>query len=336
MKKKMYQRIASLLPKGVIDKFREELSYLEIPIEEKRFVGFVFIYSLALSFGIALNLFLFFGIPIIISFVIFSLLFFGGVYIWLSMMSESKGKFVEKILPDALQMIASNIRSGLTTERALLASARPEFGILEKELKRASKKIMAGERIEIALMDMPERIRSKTLERTIWLISKGIRSGGKIADLLMKLSDDLREQNALQQETKANISIYVMLILFSSMAGAPVLFGISTFIVQALYKHMSDIPSFDPSLSEQSSMNIPIAGSLLMGERNPIEPEFAIMFAMVIMFFGSIFAALTIGVINAGKELEGIRYILPILLGSFAIFFVVRFMLSFMFGSLIQ
>ena len=57
---------------------------------------------------------------------------------------ESRSKEVENILPDALQIMAMNIRAGLTTERALILTARPEFGIFEKELKRAGKEILAG------------------------------------------------------------------------------------------------------------------------------------------------------------------------------------------------
>ena len=126
----VYQRIASLLPQGIIRAFKRELEYLNINISEKRFVGFLFLYGLCLSFGIAFNLKLFLNIDIPISFAFFFVLFFGGTYLWMSLVSESKGRYVEKILPDALQLIASNIKAGLTTESALVASSRPEFGPL--------------------------------------------------------------------------------------------------------------------------------------------------------------------------------------------------------------
>ncbi|MEW6295542.1 MAG: type II secretion system F family protein [Candidatus Diapherotrites archaeon] len=333
----MYQRIAAILPKSITEKFKQELEYLGIDINERKFVGFLVVFSLALSLGIAVNLYLFFQIPFIISFVFFALLFFGGVYAWLSIMSESKGRYVEKILPDALQMIASNIKSGLTTERALLVSARPEFGPLETELKEVSKRIAAGERIEVALMQLPKKIRSKILERTVWLISKGIGAGGQIADLLLKLSDDLREENSLQEETKANVSIYIILILFASAVGAPLLFGVSSFIVQVLYKQISTVPSVSPELLQQGggSAATPIISSFLVGNRNPIKPDFAVMIVSIILVVGSVFASMTIGVINTGKEKGGFKYILPFILISFAIFFAVRIMLASVFGQLV-
>ncbi len=256
----MYSRFSALIPKKVRNAFQQELDYLGIDIESGRFVGFVFSFGLALSIGIALNLYFLFNFPIPLSFAFFAALFIGGIYLWLSITAESKGKFVEKILPDALQLIASNVRAGMTTERALLISARPEFGPLEIELKKASKLILTGTPIQNALGEIPKHIHSKALEKTIWLVNKGISSGGQIADVLTQLSDDLREQNSLQDEIKANISIYVMLIFFAAAIGAPLMFGISSFIVQILSKQMSGLHTEALEESSVVSSRTPFAG----------------------------------------------------------------------------
>ena len=332
----MYERISSLLPQALIAKFKKEMAYLGIEVNERSFLGFLLLFSIALSFGIALNLFLFFQIPVIISWISFSVFFFFGTFLWISIMSEGKGKFVEKILPDALQLIASNIKSGLTTERALFVSARPEFGPLEKELRFASKEILAGARVEEVLLAIPERIRSRVLERTMWLIAKGISSGGEIADLLIQLSDDLREQNSIQEEEKANTSMYIMLIFFSAAIGAPLLFGISTFIVEILSSQLSAVPIIQESdLQGISSGGAGIRG-LTGGNADLISPEFIFMFSIIMLFFSSIFSSLTIGVINSGKEKNGVKYIPMILIISFVLFFVVRIILASFFGDLLK
>lgn len=329
----MYERIAAFIPQGLVNKFKKEMIYLGIEINERSFLGFLLLFSFALSLGLSINLFLFFQIPIPISFIAFALLFFFGTFLWISIMSENKGKFVEKILPDALQLIASNIKSGLTTERALFVSARPEFGPLEKELKYASKEILAGARVEEVLLAIPERIRSKVLERTMWLIARGIASGGQIADLLIRLSDDLREQNSIQEEEKANTAMYVMLIFFSAAFGAPLLFGISTFIVEILSVQLSSVPTIDPSQLQGISGN-GLTG-LAQGGAAAITPEFIMMFSIIMLFFSSIFSSLTIGVINSGKEKNGVKYIPIILIISFVLFFAVRLILTSFFGNLL-
>jgi pilus assembly protein TadC len=241
----MYARISALLPKKMLEALRRELDYLNIDISEKKFAGFLVSYGFFLSIGIALNLWLFFAMPLYSFFLIYAI-FLAGSYMYLSITAESKGKFVEKILPDALQLIASNIKSGLTTEKALFASARPEFGPLELELRRAGQRILGGIPVDQALNEIPKRIKSVSLERTIWLLGQGINSGGQMSDLLIQLSDDLRQQNSLQQEIGANVSMYVMMIFFAAAFIGPILFGISSFIVQIFAKQMQFIPHVSP------------------------------------------------------------------------------------------
>ncbi|MDO8647388.1 MAG: type II secretion system F family protein [Candidatus Diapherotrites archaeon] len=326
----VYSRISAFIPSGIREAFAKEIDYLGINIESGKFVGFIFSFGLALSLGIALNLQLFYQIPFLLSFALFASLFIGGIYVWLSITAESKGKFVEKILPDALQLIASNIRSGLTTERALLVSARPEFGPLEEELRKASKRILTGTPIQEALSDIPKRINSKTVEKTIWLVNKGVSSGGQIADVLTQLSDDLREQNSLQDEIRANISIYVMLIFFSAAIGSPIMLGISSFIVQILHKQISGIQTVDTSRISAHSKS-PFSGI----PKSSIDPDFVLVFAELSLLVTTIFASMTMGIINTGNEKNGLKYFPALLIVSFGIFLAIRFVLFTMFKAMV-
>ena len=254
---------------------------------------------------------------------------------WLSIAAESKGKFVESVLPDALQLVSSNMKSGLTTERALLMAARPEFGPLEIELRDASKRIMAGARIEDALNEIPKKIKSVTLERTIWLVSMGINSGGQIADLLIQLSDDLRDQIALKREISANISIYIMLIFFASAVGGPVLFGISSFIVEILTNQMETMPEINTSGLPGGMSGGGGVASMFSGDKETVSVEFVQTFVIILLFTNCLFAALTIGVINTGKEKDGIKYFPIILIVAFILFYAIRMVLAGMFPELI-
>ncbi|MFH1587221.1 MAG: type II secretion system F family protein [Candidatus Diapherotrites archaeon] len=328
----IYKRLAAFLPDSIVGAFKKQMDYLDIDISEKRFVGFLFIYGLILSFFLAYLVEIFNILSYFIAFPFFFLLFTGGTYLWLSIAAESKGKFVESILPDALQLVASNMKSGLTTERALLLSARPEFGPLENELRDASKRIMAGARIDEALNEIPKSIKSVILERTIWLVSKGISSGGQIANLLIQLSDDLRDQLALRREIAANISIYIMLIFFAAALGGPVLFGISSFIVEILTKQMATMPEINASnIPGGMGSNV----SQFSGDKEPISVEFVQMFVMIMLVTTSLFASLTIGVINTGKEQGGLKYFPIILVVAFILFFGIRMLLASAFSNLV-
>ncbi|MFH0714513.1 MAG: type II secretion system F family protein [Candidatus Diapherotrites archaeon] len=334
----VYASVGRLLPHKWVESFERELAYVGINVEGKKFVGFLIVFGLLLSILVAINLQTFFQLPALPVFAFCFLLVIAGAYIWLSITSESKGKFVEKILPDVLQLIASNIKAGLTTERAFIVSARPEFGPLEEELKIASRKILTGERMEVALQDMTSRIRSKTFERTIWLINRGISSGGQIADLLIQLSDDLREQNALQEEARANISVYVLLILVSGAVFAPAMFGISSFITQILNKRIASVGSTPFGMGLSNPHNIAQVQQQLASaptDKVTISTDFIVLFAMCALFVTVFFSCLVIGIINAGNEKQGLRYLFPLVILAFAIFFIVRILFTGAFAQLV-
>jgi flagellar protein FlaJ len=239
-------------------------------------------------------------------------------------------------MPDALQLIASNIKAGLTTERSLIVSARPEFGPLGIEMKNASANIMAGMPVQTALLEMSRKIKSGSFERTLWLVSRGISSGGQIADLLMQIADDLREQASIKQEVAANISMYIILIFTTSAFGAPLLFGTSTFIVEVMNAQMAGIGAADIELVSQMPSNLGFMQSIMgFGQGSQISTEFIIFFSMLCLVIVAIFSSLTIGIINTGSEKNGIRFMPVMLVVCFALFFVTREVLHLFFGGMI-
>ncbi|MBI4209887.1 MAG: type II secretion system F family protein [Candidatus Diapherotrites archaeon] len=328
----MYERFSSIVPKPVLSELKKQINYNNLGWKEKEFAGLIIMAGLALS-ALASGAAYFLYLEPLIIFPITLAGFFSLVYALLKLNSESKGKFVETILPDALQIIASNMKSGLTTEKAIFVAGRPEFGPLQLELRNASKSISSGERVEAALLGIGEKINSAVLGKTLWLITEGIRSGGQISDLLLQLAQDLRNQQGLQDEIKANTSIYVLLILFASMAGAPLLFGVSSFIVQSLTKQIADAPSIDVTVDVPSNLQL-IKGTTT-GKRTLPSVEFITLFSIISMALTSILASLTIGVINTGKEINGLKYIVPITAVSVIVFFAVKAFFSGLFQGLI-
>ncbi len=327
----IYEKISSIIPTNIIHAFKRELEYSGIDIDTRKFVGFIFIFALAIGIAGGFGLNAFFKLNFFIGFLGGFFLTTGGMYYLLNQASEGKGKFVEKILPDALQLIASNMKSGLTTERALLVSARPEFGPLEIEFKEASKKMMAGERTEIALKEMTKKIRSKSFEKTVWLITEGMNSGGEMGNLLVQLSDDLREQNALQEEVKGNVSMYVILIFFASVIGAPLMFGISSFIVKIMAKQAAGLSTAPTETISAGSSQSAIA----MSGGISIDPAFVMMFSMITLVVISIFGSLTVGIINTKTEKGGIKYIPIMIIASYVVYFAVLLLLENSFRTLI-
>ncbi|MCX6804301.1 MAG: type II secretion system F family protein [Candidatus Diapherotrites archaeon] len=330
----MFERISALVPYPLRFWLKKEIRFAGFSYDTDRFAGFIFLMGIVaavIGFVTASQIMkldqlystgVFFGC--------LGAIFIGAIF-WVTSAADGRGSKVERILPDALQLIASNIKAGLTTEKSLFVSARPEFGALSTALKEASKKIMVGERLEKALLEIPHSIKSTVLERTMWLIAEGIRNGGQIASLLLQLSTDLREENALKEEVNSNTGMYVMLIFASAAFGAPMLFGISSFIVGVLSSQTANI-GIDPAMMADYSSKNPALG-LIGIPTSTISEGFITMFSIIVLIVTSIFTSMVLGVINSGSEKKGFKYFPLLLVLTIVLFFVVRTVVSEFFGK---
>jgi flagellar protein FlaJ len=215
---------------------------------------------------------------------------------------------VDEVLPDALQLMSSNIRAGLTTDKALLMAARPEFGPLEYEIRRIGKETIAGKTLTEALQKMNDRIRSRNLERTVDLIIQSIKSGGKLADLLDQTATDLRDQQIVQKEISASVLMYVFFILIAIGIGAPALFSMSSFLVTLLTKNMEMISKDLPANMADVSRALPISITTVR-----IKPDFIRTYSLIALTASSFFGSIVVGLIMSGEEKQGLKYF-PILL----------------------
>jgi flagellar protein FlaJ len=316
-----YRGISSLLPATYSARIQQLLVYCDLEIPKEEWVGFSLLFSLFLSIPISILIYIVFlhNILYLIGLIfLFFIIFQIVLLVALELTATSRGLFVEEILPDALSLIASNLRSGMTTERAVLLSARSEFGPLEKEFRMAAKRILAGETIEQALKGISIHIKSKLLERTMELLVESIKSGGEIAKLLEEISMNIRDLQIMKKDIRASVMSYSIFILMAAGFGAPLLFAISTSLIETIIKLTANIRLPPPTVLSQMPTFIRI------GAAPAISPEFLTWFAVAAMVLISFFSSLIIGLIEKGDERDGIKFIPIILTISFGIFFLTK------------
>ena len=107
----MYRIFSKLYPKNLRESYKNILIYNNIKTAPERFIGFVLLFGLFLGLAIALDLSFLFDWPLVITWGGIFLLIEVVVYMYLWMNVEKKNKFIEKVLPDALQLTASNLRA---------------------------------------------------------------------------------------------------------------------------------------------------------------------------------------------------------------------------------
>ncbi|MEM7825364.1 MAG: type II secretion system F family protein [Candidatus Aenigmatarchaeota archaeon] len=323
---RIYKKIGRAMPKGYKEYIEKKLVCSGITISPDIFIGFTFLLNLLIGFIISLSLFLIGYLTFIFFLLAFVGLFFVLILVETAILilrADQKASFVEEILPDALQLMAANIRAGITPDRALLLAARPEFGPLEIEIKRAAKEALTGRTIEEALLEVPKRIESKMLSRAMRLIVEGLRSGGELATLLDETADDARQTQSLRKEVRANVAMYGMFILFAVAIGAPLLYSISTHLVEMIIRVSSEI-----EMPETTG----VAGLSVLKFASPnISPQFVFNFSIAAITITTIFGGLIIGLIEAGKEKAGIKFVFALMIIGLLVFIGMRYMLASMF-----
>lgn len=253
----------------------------------------------------------------IISFFVIIAFFFLYFYFKAKLQESSRVKKIEEVFPDFLQLMSSNLRAGITIDRAMLLSSKEEFYPLNEEILKAGKDITTGKSIEFALLEMSKRIKSERIEKTILLILAGIRAGGNLAILLEETASNMREKGFVEKRAASNVLMYVIFVFIAVSIGAPVLFSLSNILVETLTKLLSGIPAVETSMNlpfTMSSVNISIA--------------FIRYFSIIFIIVTDILASLVLGLINKGEEKEGLKYLIPLLIISISIFFIVRIALS--------
>jgi len=331
---RIYEIIFRMMPKGYNDWIKKYITYAGFTISPGKYSGFSLLYGILLGISMTAIVYLFgltlFGLStwqLMIVFGLVSFLVFEALmHSLLLVVSDKIANFTDDILPDALRLISANIRSGFTPDRALLLSARPEFGPLEKQIIKTAKLTFSGQALEEAIQIMPKKINSRALKRSVDLLVEGMQRGGNISSLLDGLSDDIRQTKILKREVQAFVMMYAIFIFFAAGIGAPLLYGISSFLVET----MKDIGgAVDVSTSLPGSMNFMAFAGI------KVETEFMMLYMISALSVTSIFGGLIMGLIQTGTEKAGLKYV-PILFGvSMTVFFLVRMMVTSIFGTII-
>jgi archaeal flagellar protein FlaJ len=254
----------------------------------------------------------------VLFFVAFGLLILSN-YLRGKLKESSKINKIESIFPDFLQLMASNLRAGMTIDRAILMSSRPEFSPLDKEIIAVGKDIATGKPLEDALIAMANRIKSEKIEKTVFLIISGIKSGGNLSVLLEETSKNMRKRGFVEKKAASNVLMYVIFIFFAACIGAPVLFSLSSLLVDTFANTINSMSSF--GTLDQS--NLPFKLSSVT-----VSISFIKYFSVSFIIVTNILASLILGLVGKGEEREGVKYILPMIIASLIIFFGLRYLLS--------
>jgi len=305
-----------IYPKKFRKVYEQNIKYSGISQPPERYHNLIFIITIIVS---ALLSVLFFFLNV-------NTLFALGVFIFLnvffyfktSIKASARIKQMENNFPDVISLTASNLRAGTTIEKAFLLSARPEFAPLDEEILRVGKDISTGKDVVSSLKSMREKVNSEKISKVIELIISGLRAGGNIADLLEQTSRNMKENEIIERKIASTTLMYVIFIFFAVSIGAPVLFGLSSVLVEIVINLAGRMPELN-----NVQMGLPFTFSKLT-----ISLNFVIYFALGFIILTDFISCFVIGIVNRGEGKSGLKFFIPILIISLTLFFGVRAFLS--------
>ncbi len=250
------------------------------------------------------------------------------LYIVISLSIERRRNAVETVLPDFLMLVSANIKAGMPLDQAIWYASKPEFGLLSEEVKRIIKRSFGGQSLDSCLDELSESFQSKIFERTILLLKQALATGGELAEILDRTSEDARDAIILRKEISTSLTLYEIFILFAAVLGTPFLFGVSGKLIGILEKSFAQLPATASAATQQ-------VGSFIQPAATPIitSNQF-FLFTLATIFVTSLFCSFIIGVVRSGSKNQGFKYFPFILILSVIMYFIVSAVLDTFFSNM--
>jgi len=325
---RIYERLAHALPAGYKKTLHASFHYAGFEERKiERLIGFMVMFAIALGAGAGVMAYVFeFGLLAIGVGGLGAVIALVTLQTLVALVGDSRSKNIDIVLPDCLQLIASNIRAGASVDQAIWLSARPEFGILEDEVRKVGTKTIGGKPLNAALIEMAHDIKSDMLDRAVKLLVEGLDAGGEIAKLLEETAANIRTAESMRKEIRAAVVMYAILILFAAVFGAPLLFAISIQFVGAMSKLWA------PTTMTNSMPETTGSFSMIKAGPPPITADELLYFAISAISITTFFAAMIISLIQHGNQRNGIKYIPMFMTTALVIFFAAKAALTGLLG----
>ncbi|MFT4326403.1 MAG: type II secretion system F family protein [Candidatus Woesearchaeota archaeon] len=257
---------------------------------------------------------------IILGIIVYLFLLFA-VHLVFFLIKEKRKTFVENVLPDALFMIASNMKSGETPFHAVKSSIRPEFGPLAEAFDLAITRSLGSTSFSDSLLQVGDTIDSEILQRSMKLFSTAIRSGSRVSMLLEDIANDVISRQTLKKEMVTNTKTNSMFIIFMVVIAAPFLMSISIFFSESMGSFRGDAGTGGESVGG-------------LGGGDTVSSEFLTLYAYAFLFLTGIMASYFSATMVEGDGRNGLKKAPLIIAASYGVFFMSQYLINTMLGGM--
>lgn len=255
--------------------------------------------------------------------ILLAIVIMAGIYFYFNMRIYNRVKEIELNLADYLVLVSTNLKGGLSFEKALWNSIKPEFGILSEEMSLVSKRVMTGSDLSDALKEFGEKYDSPTMKRTINLIIGELESGGEVARVLDQTIETLRKTRLIKDEMTANTLMFTIFIGAIVVVISPLLFALAFNLLSILISVTGQIA---PALSQSSATNLPFKFNAVTLDKDDFK-----LFSVFALTIIAVFSSMILSIIQKGDIKGGLKYTPFFVASALLLYFFFLFMLGGMF-----
>jgi flagellar protein FlaJ len=201
----------------------------------------------------------------------------------------------EELFTEFLFKLSELMRGGLDPIKSVKELSKSDLGILTPHVRIASTSMVYGKSFEESMKAMAQSLHSDLITRYTALVVQASYSGGSVADLILKASEDMRSIISIEREKEGNLSQYVMIFYFAQ--------GIIFFIIFTL------TTSLIPYVQQMGSSSI-------IGVNKIAGLDFSRGFFHLIMI-NSFFGGLIIGKIAEGEARFGLKHAVILMVAGY-------------------
>jgi len=149
---------------------------------------------------------------------------------WPAFRANERSVSIDHELPFALRQLATQVKAGVSFNRAIASIGEGNYPNLTPEFKRVLADLDRGASTEEALTGLTDRVRSRGLHRAIAQILRALRTGGRVSEVIGNIAEDVSFETRMRirdfTETLNLVSIVYLIVAVVAPVGLTILSAI--------------------------------------------------------------------------------------------------------------
>jgi flagellar protein FlaJ len=128
-----------------------------------------------------------------------------------SFMEKRKLQKREVAFSEFLYKLSELMRGGIDPVKGFINLSKTNLGAISTHAQNAASSMVLGKSFDESMHRMSESMNSRLVARYIDVVVQAAYTGGNVADLLFRTSEDMRSVIAIQREKEANLKQYIVI-----------------------------------------------------------------------------------------------------------------------------